>query len=175
MRRAALERMGGVAAIAGELIDDCALARAVKRGGGRVWLGLDPGTVSIREYGSFAEIGRMISRTAFTQLHHSYLLLAGTVAGMCATFLLPPVLALAGPGPARAVGAGAWLLMSVASLPALRYYRRPALWAPLLPLAAAFYVAATVHSAWCWRRGTGGQWKGRVQDQAKSIRVVTKT
>ncbi len=38
VRRAALERVGGIAAIAGALIDDVALARAVKPGG-RVWLG----------------------------------------------------------------------------------------------------------------------------------------
>ncbi len=40
IRREMLERIGGIAAIRGELIDDCALARAVKRAGGRVWLGL---------------------------------------------------------------------------------------------------------------------------------------
>jgi hypothetical protein len=36
-----LEKIGGIAAIRGELIDDCALARAVKQAGGRVWLGLE--------------------------------------------------------------------------------------------------------------------------------------
>src|ERR1039457_5080692 len=40
IRRAALERIGGIAHIRGELIDDCALARAVKQSGGRTWLGL---------------------------------------------------------------------------------------------------------------------------------------
>ena len=54
LSREALERIGGIAAIRGELIDDCALARAVKRGGGRVWLGLTSATRSIREYSSVA-------------------------------------------------------------------------------------------------------------------------
>ena len=73
IRRAALERIGGIARIRGELIDDCALARAVKQSGGRVWLGLSATAASIRHYRTFGEIGRMISRTAFTQLSHSVL------------------------------------------------------------------------------------------------------
>lgn len=38
VRREALERAGGVAAIRGAVIDDVSLARAVKRAGGRTWL-----------------------------------------------------------------------------------------------------------------------------------------
>jgi hypothetical protein len=45
----------------------------------------------------------------------------------------------------------------------LRYYRRSPLWAPALPLVAAFYVGATFASAWRYWRGKGGQWKARVQ------------
>jgi len=167
VRRAALERIGGVAAIRDQLIDDCALARAVKRSGGRVWLGLSRETVSIREYGTLREIGRMVSRTAFTQLHYSWLMLAGTVIGMALTYLAPPALAIAGSGPARAFGAAAWALMSAAYFPVLLYYRRSPLWAPLLPLSAAFYTAATVWSAWRWLLGAGGEWKGRVSARVK--------
>ena len=95
IRRETLARIGGIARIRGELIDDCALARAVKQAGGRVWLGLGPQSRSIRSYDTFAEIGRMISRTAFTQLQYSWLLLAGTAAGMALSFA-PPALALMG-------------------------------------------------------------------------------
>jgi len=164
IRRAALERIGGIQSIAGELIDDCALARAVKGRGGRVWLGLSAGTRSIREYATFGEIGSMISRSAFTQLHHSALLLLGTVLGLAITYAAPPVLAIAGGGWARAIGICTWMTMSAAYFPALRYYRRSPLWAPLLPAVAAFYLGATVHSAVSYWRGSGGKWKGRVQD-----------
>ena len=160
VRREALERIGGTAKIRGELIDDCALAKAIKASGGRVWLAPGRETRSIREYATFGEIGRMISRTAFTQLHHSTLLLAGTVFGLALTYLAPPALALAG----SPWGAAAWLLMAAAYWPVLRFYRRSPLWAPCLPPIAAFYMAATLHSAWSYRRGRGGQWKGRVQD-----------
>jgi hopene-associated glycosyltransferase HpnB len=157
VRREALERAGGIEAIRGELIDDCALARAIKRSGGKAWLGLSAATRSIRRYEGFGEIFRTISRTAFTELGHSYAMLAGTVAGLALVFLIPPCTALG------VFGALAWAMMCVCYYPALRFYRRPFLWAPALPLVAAFYLAATVHSAIAWRRGAGGMWKGRAQ------------
>jgi hopene-associated glycosyltransferase HpnB len=166
IRRDALERIGGIVAIQGELIDDCALARAVKQSGGRVWLGLSAGVESIREYATFAQIEQMIARTAFTQLRHSVRLLAGTLAGLAVTYLLAPALALAAPPRAAALGAAAWLLMAASYCPALRFYRRRLWWAPLLPVAAIFYACATVHSAVNSWRGTGGMWKGRAQDAA---------
>jgi hypothetical protein len=103
----------------------------------------------------------MISRSAFTQLRHSVWLLAGTVAGLLLTYLAPPLAACAG----NVFGIAAWALMCVAYLPVLRFYRRSPLWAPLLPLVAAFYLGATVHSAISYWRGAGGLWKGRAQDQ----------
>jgi hopene-associated glycosyltransferase HpnB len=168
IRRETLERIGGIGAIAGELIDDCALARAVKRQGGRVWLGLSRETRSIREYGSFGEIGRMISRTAFTQLRHSVLLLAGTVGGMAAMHLVPPLLAVAGHGGAAVLGGCAWLLSAITYFPTLRFHGLRAWRAPLLPAVAAFYAGASVQSAVAHWKGRGGEWKGRVQDIVKS-------
>lgn len=158
IRRQTLERIGGIARIRGELIDDCALARAVKNAGGRVWLGLTTETRSIREYRTFREIGTMISRTAFTQLNYSPLLLFATLAGLALTFFVPPLAAIRG----NPAGIAAWALMAAMYMPALRLYRRSLLWAPLLPLVTAFYAAATIHSAWAWWRGAGGMWKGRV-------------
>jgi len=163
IRHRTLQQIGGIAAIRGELIDDCALARAVKRHGGRVWLGLSETTHSIRPYRTFGEIGRMISRSAFTQLRHSTLLLAGTVAGLVVTYLGPPLLTIFAPQPAAGMAALAWLLMSVCVLPALRFYRRGWFGAPLLPLVALFYLGATIRSAVDYWRGAGGLWKGRVQ------------
>ena len=164
LRAEALSRVGGIAAIRGELIDDCALAKAVKRSGGRIWLGLTSQAESIRGYGTFGEIGRMISRTAFFQLRHSALLLAGTIAGMFATYMLPPVLVFSFHPAAAALGGTAWFFMVLAYVPTLRFYRRSVLWAPFLPLVALFYTAATIHSAMRYWSGRGGEWKGRTQD-----------
>ena len=166
IRRSVLESIGGIQSIRGALIDDCALAQAVRRQGSRVWLSLNAATRSIRPYRSFGEVGRMISRTAFTQLRHSPWLLLGTVLALTITYLVPPVLSIAGSTRAAGLGSLAWLLMCCAYLPALRFYRRSPLWAPFLPLVALFYMGATIHSALAWWRGSGGVWKGRVQDAA---------
>ena len=163
IRPAALERIGGIAAIRGELIDDCALARAVKQGG-NIWMGLTDETSSIRAYATFGEIRRMISRTAFTQLHHSTLLLAGTIIAMAVIYLAPPLLILTGDRVAAACGIAAWILMMIAYLPTLRFYRRSPAWALALPLIAVFYMIATVDSAIHYWSGRGGFWKGRAQD-----------
>ena len=164
IRPEALARAGGIAAIRGEIIDDCALARAVKGSGGRVWLGLTAASGSIRPYGSFAEIGRMISRNAFNQLQHSALLLLGTVVGLSITYLLPPALLFSRHLVPIALGAAAWAAMTVTYLPMVRFYRLNPLWALTLPLAALFYMGATLHSAIKFWLGRGGEWKGRAQD-----------
>jgi hopene-associated glycosyltransferase HpnB len=162
VRAEALARIGGIAAIRNELIDDCALGREMKRHG-RLWLGLTQHTHSIRGYDGFGGVGRMISRTAFYQLRHSGWLLMATVLGMAITFLGPPVLVCFG-GWAALLGGTAWLMMSLAFWPTLRFYSRSPLWAPLLPVIAMFYTGATVHSAVRYWLGHGGEWKGRLQD-----------
>jgi hopene-associated glycosyltransferase HpnB len=164
VRPEALARSGGLAAIRAQIIDDCALARAIKRSGGHVYLGLTRNAHSLRPYGSLAEIGRMIARTAFNQLRHSWLLLLGTLLGLTAAYLLPPLLLCTANPAARLAGAGSWALMSLCYLPMVRFYRVKPLWALTLPAAAAFYAGASVYSAWLYQRGRGGQWKGRAQD-----------
>lgn len=165
IRPSALDRIGGIASIRREIIDDCALARAVKRVGGGVWLGVTNDTVSIRDYTTFAEIRSMISRTAFAQLHHSALLLIATILGMAVIYLAPPLLLLTRHPLAAVFGLAAWALMSIAYSPTLRFYGRSIVWAPLLPLVALFYISATIDSALSYWSGRGGVWKGRIQDE----------
>jgi len=164
IRPASLARAGGLAAIRGCIIDDCALARAVKSSGGRIRLDLARQTRSLRVYGSFAEIGGMISRTAFNQLRHSYLALAATLLGLAVTYLAPPLLLLTRQPIVTGLGAAAWALMSACYLPMVRFYRVSPAYALTLPVVALFYAAATVHSAIQYAAGRGGRWKGRAQD-----------
>lgn len=163
VRPAALDRIGGVAAIRGALIDDCALAAAIKRSGGRIRLGPSRTTTSSRVYGSAGEIWSMIARTAYTQLNHSVLLLIGTLFGMALTYLAPPLLALFATGPARWLGCAAWLAMAIAFYPTARLYGRNPVSGLALPAIALFYLGATLASALDSWRGRGGQWKGRSQ------------
>ena len=164
IRPATLARAGGLVAIRSQIIDDCALARLVKDSGGRIFLGLAADARSLRNYRSAAEIGAMISRTAFAQLRHSYLLLLATLLGLFLTYLLPAVLAFSSDPPLVCLGLGALLLMSIGYLPMVRFYRLSPLWSLCLPLIAGFYVGALIHSVVQYARGRGGMWKGRVQD-----------
>ena len=165
VRREAYERSGGFAAIRGALIDDCALARAMKRGGS-ILLALTAETHSLRPYPRLADLCAMVARTAYAQLGYNPLLLGVTVLGLALVFLAPPLLLLAG-GAAAWLGLGAWAAMALAYAPMLRFYRRSPLWAPLLPVVALVYLAATVQSALLHYRGRGGLWKGRVQWQSQ--------
>ncbi|MFC1418860.1 glycosyltransferase [Streptacidiphilus cavernicola] len=165
VRREALERAGGIAAIRGAVIDDVNLARAVKRGGGRTWLGLADQVDSVRPYPELSQLWRMVSRSAYAQLKHSVLLLVGTVLGLALVYLVPPVLLLvglvAGDGRLAGTAGAAWALMAATYVPMLRYYRQPPAAALLLPFTAGLYLLMTVDSAVQHWRGRGAAWKGR--------------
>lgn len=163
LRRTALERMGGLAAIRNEVIDDCSLARAVKNGGGRLWMGLTRTSVSLRSYGTFSEICNLIARTAFTQLHYSFFLLLGTLLALFAAYTLPLICFFVGEDPGWFLAATAICLMVVSFGVTVRFYDLRFLWALTLPLAAMFYAYATSLSALRYWSGRGGQWKGRSQ------------
>jgi hopene-associated glycosyltransferase HpnB len=165
VRRDALARIGGIAAIRGALIDDCTLAAAVKTTGGRLWLGLAEESVSLRVYDRLDGIWAMVARSAYAQLRHSPLLLAGTVIGLAIIYLAPPLLALAyplhGDGAAALIAVAAWLAMTISFVPMLAFYGLAWPWALTLPLAASLYIAMTLDSARQHAKGAGGAWKGR--------------
>jgi hypothetical protein len=173
LRAEAAERARVPDAIRQAVIDDVALARAVKRSGGRVWLGLADRVDSVRPYPRLRDLWRMVSRSAYAQLRHSPVLLAGTVAGLALVYLVPPVAvvvgAVAGSGAAAVLGAAAWLVMSGTYVPMLRYYRQPLWLAPLLPFTAALYLLMTVDSAVLHHRGRGAAWKGRTYARPDAV------
>jgi len=163
LRRDALDRIGGIASLRNQVIDDCALARAVKRTGGKVWMGLTRQSVSLRAYATLAQIRDLIARTAFTQLRYSPLLLFATVLGMLLTYVAPVILSFHTAPVVWLISLTAWVLMTLTFLPAVRFYRLLPFWALLLPVAALFYSYATCLSAARYWMGLGGQWKGRAQ------------
>lgn len=167
VRRTALEAAGGIEAIRGEIIDDCALARIMKRRG-PIWLGLTEMASSIRPYDGMGEIGRMISRSAYAQLHYSPPLLAGTVAGMLLLYVVPVLAALYPASLSGLFGLLAWLAMAISFQPMLRFYRVSPLWGLALPVIGLVYTAFTVESARQHWRGQGGMWKGRAQAMTRA-------
>jgi hypothetical protein len=167
-RRGALAAAGGLETLRGALIDDCALAAAMKQQG-PIWLGLTDSARSLRPYPSFNDFRSMVSRSAYAELRYSPLRLCGAVAGMALVYLAPPLWAIFERGAAQAAGAFAWALMVAAFIPMLRVYHRPVIGALALPVIAATYVAFTIDSAVQHWRGRGGYWKGRVQARASGI------
>jgi len=113
----------------------------------------------------------MVARSAYTQLGHSPLKLAGTILGMLFLYAIAPVSCAGGaiaaafgvPAavPLAAIGAATWGLMAASFVPMLRHHGVGWWTAPLLPVAGVLYTAMTVSSAWRHTRGRGGAWKGR--------------
>lgn len=165
LRAEAAERARIPDAIRHAVIDDVALARAVKGSGGHIWLGLAEGVDSVRPYPRLGDLWRMVSRSAYAQLRHNPLVLAGTVAGLALVYLVPPAAvitgAVGGDTVTAAVGGLAWLVMTGTYAPMLRYYSQPLWLAPLLPFTAFLYLLMTVDSAVQHYRGRGAAWKGR--------------
>jgi hypothetical protein len=166
VQRAALERAGGLAAIRGALIDDCALGKSMKRQG-PIWLGLTERSVSTRPYTNMTAIRRMVARSAYAQMDYSPLLLAGTLAGLLILFAAPVLLALFAVGAARFAGIAAWLIMAASFIPMLKFYSRSPFWSLALPAIGLLYAAFTLDSALQHWRGRGGMWKGRPQAMAR--------
>lgn len=183
IRRAVLDRIGGMQAVRQALIDDCALAHVVKSSSregsygemgektslnphGKIWLGLSDLTCSLRPYNSLKTIWDMVARTAFTQLNYSPLLLVGTLVGMTLIYMVPPVAAVLGivVGNWAIAGAGliGWLLMTLAYLPTVRFYNCSVWFAFCLSAIAFLYTLMTLDSALRHWQGRGGAWKGRI-------------
>ncbi len=174
-----LASIGGIASIAGELIDDCSLARAVKRDGGGLWLDLTSRSRSVRPYRGLTPIWSMVARTAYTQLSYSPVLVLGTVGGMTLLYLVPLAAIADGLVRRRATfgipGALAYGVMTLTYVPTVRRYRQP-LWRALtLPLAGLLYTAMTIDSALRHARGAGGTWKGRHFTAASSDAAVAES
>jgi hypothetical protein len=168
VRADALASIGGIASIRGALIDDCSLAARLKTVG-PIWLGLTKRARSIRPYPTFADVGRMVSRSAYSQLRYSLLALIATILGMAITFVAPPMLALFASGLPRYLGLLAWAAMTLSFVPTLRYYRLSPIWSVALPGIALLYMSYTLQSAYQHFRRRGGQWKGRVHADAPSV------
>lgn len=168
VRASLLERIGGMAAIRDAVIDDCALARACKDAGGRLWLGYDAGVDSTRGYPSLGAIWDMVARSAYTQLRLNPLILTGCIAGLAFVFFVPMWAIGFGGGLARLLGIVTYAAMVRTYLPMVRWLGCAPPWAAALPLSATLYAAMTVSSAWRHHRGAGAAWKGRAYGAGNS-------
>ncbi|MEB3147769.1 MAG: glycosyltransferase [Sphaerospermopsis sp.] len=166
IRRETLEKIGGLQIIRHALIDDCSLAKVVKSHQGKIWVGLDALTYSLRPYDSLETIWNMVARSAYTQLNYSPLLLVGSVLGMFIVYMLPILGIILGLiiGNLLIIITGllTWLLMTFAYFPIIAFYKCPLWLAFCLPIIAFLYTLMTLDSANRHWQGKGGAWKGRV-------------
>lgn len=164
VRTRTLKQVGGMEVIRGEVIDDCALGLAIKRRG-KIWVGLTDSEHSIRPYVGLTDIWEMVTRTAYTQLRYSPLVLVSTVIGLALVYLLPPLVTLTWPihenSSAGKLAALAWCLMMYTFQPTLRIYALAPTFGFVLPVAALLYLGMTIDSARRHWLRIGGQWKGR--------------
>ncbi len=168
LRRSALERIGGIQTVRQALIDDCALAKAIKDQvdpSGKIWLGLSEDTRSLRAYPSLGSLWEMVARTAFTQLNYSPLLLFGTSVGMMLMYVMPIFSTMIGfltqEWSLVTVGTIVWLMMAYSYIPTLRLYHCSPMISLVLPIIAFLYILMTLDSALRHWQGRGGAWKGR--------------
>ncbi|GAB4352630.1 MAG: glycosyltransferase [Methylohalobius crimeensis] len=159
-RTEVLRACGAFASLKDALIDDCTLAKQVKRRGYRTWIGLSHGVLSRRVCENPVVIWEMVARTAFTQLHYSFLLLLLCTVMMGVMFWAPAA-ALIVPE-TRWLGALAWGMMTFSYQPILHFYRLSPIWGLALPVIGTLYLAMTWDSAWRYWRGVRSCWKGRV-------------
>ena len=109
----------------------------------------------------------MVARTAFTQLHYSYLLLALCTALMVLSFVVPGLGLLMFGGIAKVFSAIALAIMILSYLPTLKFYGLPGRWALALPLIGTLYLAMTWTSAIRYWLGRGAHWKGRAYSNTR--------
>jgi hopene-associated glycosyltransferase HpnB len=170
LRSAALRQIGGFEPLRAAIIDDCSLAKGIKRGGGRTWTGLSHSVRSHRAYERLSDFWEMVSRTAFTQLRYSVWLLIATTFVMVLSFWMPLIGLFFLARATKGVAAIGLLAMMISYLPTLRYYGRSAFWALALPLISGLYLLMTWSSAFrCWG-GRRSEWKGRIYGSQKLYR-----
>jgi len=160
-----LNETGGFETLKGAFIDDCTLARKIKNAGHRIWIGLTHSAISLRAYNRLETIWEMVARTAFTQLHYSWLLLLVCTGLMVTAFWLPVISLFSADGITRLLGLVALLVMMLIFLPTLRFYRLSPVWTLTLPFIGTLFLAMTWSSAFRYRQGQKSVWKGRTYNR----------
>jgi glycosyltransferase involved in cell wall biosynthesis len=163
IHRATYALAGGHAANRGELVDDVALMRAVKRAGHPVALADVRMQVTMRMYRSAAEVWSGYTKNIYAGLGRSGSLLFAVLSLYALLYLLPlAVLPTVWLYPALAPPAlTAYVLGAGVKAVADRSQSQPLWLAPLVPLSIAAVIAIGAASWLAAKSGRGYEWKGR--------------
>ena len=162
-----LKELGGFKPIKNALIDDCSLAKKIKQNGYKTWIGLTCSATSIRRYDKLSTIWKMISRTAYTQLNYSLLLLLLCAMLMIIAFIMPYIAIIQSQPIIIIAGLTTLCIQTICYIPILRYYSISPIYALTLPFAAMFYLLFTISSAYCYYFDKGAEWKDRYYKKLK--------
>ena len=161
IRKNRLETIGAFGSLRHSLIDDCSLAREVKKSGGKTWIGLTHSVISLREYNNLQSIWDMVARTAYTQLGYSISILLLCTLLMVASFPAPVISIFSGNIFSNACGTLTLIIMYLCYFPTLKYYNVQPGWGFLLPVIGTVYLCMTWTSAWRHWFKSGARWKNR--------------
>lgn len=175
VRRAAYEKAGGHAEQRGAIVEDSALARAVKTAGYAVELADGRELLHIRMYRDLAQLWEGWAKNSFESMGRRVDKVFALVTAVSIVTLLPPIIMLVALGRAVAPGgldAAAALVSGVAALQtafilflAWRCNREadvPGRYTLAIPLGAAMFNALICYSAYRFVSGRGVSWKGRM-------------
>lgn len=157
-----LRSINAFSSIHNALIDDCTLAAQAKRSGFKTWLGLSHAVQSQRGYDNLLAIWNTVARTAFTQLHYSFLLLLLCTLIMLSMFWCAPLAVIFYTDTIFfLISVLAWFAMLMVYTPILRFYRCSLFWGITLPIIGTLYLLMTWTSAIRYWRGIRAHWKNR--------------
>ncbi len=158
----AIKKIGGFKSIKNEIIDDCALAKRIKKRGYRIWIGLTHSVISRRRYSRLSEIWNMVARSAFTQLRYSILLLILCTLALISAFVFPFFGLFSGSLKGIIISLATFVSMWLTYIPILDFYSIRKVWAFTLPMAGILYLFMTWTSAIRYFFGKRSIWKGRI-------------
>lgn len=171
LKSGVLKEINGFTSLKSAVIDDCTLARKVKKKGFKIWLGLTHSVKMVRPYKKLGAIWDMIARTAFNQLHYSTLLLLACTFIMIIAFWMPPGFLFFSAQHIQYISLGAFATMIITYLPILLFYGRSPLWALLLPVIGTLYLLMTWTSAMRYWKGEHLRWRGRTMQKSSETAV----
>ncbi|MEO0586405.1 MAG: glycosyltransferase, partial [Planctomycetota bacterium] len=180
VKRELYESIGGHEAVAGKVLEDIELGRALKRAGGRLRIGHGPALQWCRMYDGWADMWEGLTKNTYSALRHNPLAMAGVLAAAVLLCVLTPAYAVGGlawvwvsaltepdvvAGDARAwltfaCGATAYLGGVRITNAVRKLLSLPMWYAFTMPIGVAVGCLFLMGSAWQYYTG-GNRWKGR--------------
>lgn len=166
LKRAALEKIGGYAAVRAEVAEDLRLGALLKESGARLRLEYGLDLISTRMQTNLSDLWEGFTKNMFAGMQFKLLPTIGGVLSMFIFAVLPWLVAVAGLfsanlRPLCVPCSLVWLLQVAIFALINRSWEVPLRYALTMPLGFALFDAVLLNSAWRILTGRGVVWKGR--------------